>query len=346
MGSSISFLGVPLVVLFGTLVWMPESDVDRRLHYRVVVWTADVAALFLVAVMAALFVLEPQYERGEHLLLLLMSTGFGASMATVTGVVEVRSIHRGRERERAAVEARRHEREQQRLEYLNQYLRHEVLNEINKISGYADLLAVHTEVGGQCNEWARTIGQSSDEVGTFISSIRAIMNADAENLSVRTTDVTAVAEATAERVDDTDGGTQVVVDAPGPVYAAAGDLLDRVFVNLVENAVQHCDEPTVRIVVRSTDDSVTVRVCDDGTGIDDDTREMLFEPPESGDHGYGPFLSRHLVELYGGRLQLETTGDDGTTFRLRLDAASGLDHPSTRNRAVDEHGCDPEAAVP
>src|SRR6056297_1764704 len=47
-------LGVPLVVLFGGLVWMSESDVDRSLHYRVVLWAVGIAILFLIAVSTAL----------------------------------------------------------------------------------------------------------------------------------------------------------------------------------------------------------------------------------------------------------------------------------------------------
>ena len=334
-------LGVPLVVLFGGLVWMSESDVDQSLHYRVVVWAVGVAVLFLLAVATALFVLEPQYDRGEHLLMLLMATGFGASMGTVTGVVEARSINRGRAQERAAVEARRRKHEQQRLEYLNQYLRHEVLNEINKINGYADLLVAHTEQ--EEREWARIISQSSSEVGTFVSSIRAIMNADGGNLSIRPTDVTGIAETTADRVNGAESDGTVVVDAPGPVYAAAGELLDRVFVNLVENATQHCDDPTVRIVVRTEADGVVVGVRDDGTGIPDAARETLFEPPESGDHGYGLFLSQHLVELYGGRLTLETTGADGTVFRMGLEAASAPERPTRTGAGA---RTDPEPTVP
>ncbi len=313
-------LGVPLVVLFGATVWMSESDVDRSLHHRVVAWTVGVSVLFLVAVSTALFVLDPQYDRGEHLLMLLMSTGFGASMGTVTGIVETRSIHYGRARERAAVEARRRKHEQRRLEYLNQYLRHEVLNEVNKINGYAGLVASRLD-DDDVREWVEVIERSSDEVGTFIGSIRTIVNDDRESLEVRPTDVTAVAETTADRVGTTDDDTDVVVDAPGPVYAAAGDLLDRVFVNLVENAVEHCSGPTVRIVVRDEGDTVTARVSDDGSGIPEAVRATLFEPPESGDHGYGLFLSRHLVELYGGHLELEETGPDGTTFALCLEAA-------------------------
>jgi signal transduction histidine kinase len=320
-------LGVPVVVLFGAIVWMAESEVDRSLHYRVVAWTTGTSVLFLLAVSTSLFVLDPQYDRGEHLLMLLMSAGFGASMGTVTGIVETRSIHYGRAQERTAVEARRRKHEQRRLEYLNQYLRHEVLNEVNKINGYADLVATRLD-DDDAREWVEVIEQSSAEVGTFIASIRSIMNDDTENLHVRPTDVTAVAETTADRVRTTGDGTDVVVDAPGPVYAAAGDLLDRVFVNLVENAVEHCADPSVRITVRTEGETVTVGVRDDGPGIPDDARETLFDPPEAGDHGYGLFLSQHLVELYGGRLELDETGPDGTVFTMRLDAAGAPDHPN------------------
>jgi signal transduction histidine kinase len=322
-------LGVPLVVLFGGLVWMSESDVDRDLHYRILAWTLGVSLLFLIAVSATLFVLEPRYDRGEHLLMLLMATGFGASMGTVTGIVEVRSVHRGRARERATVRARRRKRERQRLEYLNQYLRHEVLNEVNKIQGYADLLEARLDDGSEAETWARVIERSSDEVGTFVSSIRAIMNADDENLRIRPVDVTAVAEATADRVRTTRSGSvdrsRVIVDAPGPTYATAGDLLDRVFVNLIENALDHGDDPTVRIAVRTDDRSVTVRVSDDGPGIPESERDDVFEPPESGDHGYGLFLNRHLLELYGGRLELTETGPGGTTFTMELRAVTADD---------------------
>jgi signal transduction histidine kinase len=320
-------LGVPLIVMFGATVWMAETDVDRSLHYRVVVWTLGVSVLFLVAVMTALFVLDPRYDRGEHLLMLLMSAGFGASMGTVTGVVEARSIHYGRAQERAVVEARRRRREQRRLEYLNQYLRHEVLNEVNKINGYAQLVEARIE-DGDVRDWVRVIERSSGEVGTFIASIRSIMNDEGENLDVRPSDVTAVAEATADRIGTTGGGATVTVDAPGPVYAAAGDLLDRVFVNLVENAVSHCEEPTVQIVICAQDGGVTVRISDDGPGIPEAIQETLFDPPESGDHGYGLFLSQHLVELYGGRLELGETGAEGTTFEMRLEAATRENRPN------------------
>jgi signal transduction histidine kinase len=314
-------LGVPVVVLFGAVVWMSESEVDRGLHYRIVAWTLGVCVLFLVAVSTTLFVLEPRYDRGEHLLMLLMGAGFGASMGSVTGIVEVRSVHRGRARERAIVEARRRKRERQRLEYLNQYLRHEVLNEVNKIEGYATLVGARLEPDSEAREWTRVIERSSDEVGTFVSSIRAIMNADDERLQIRPVDVAAVAETTADRVRTTAADSRVIVDAPGPTFATAGDLLDRVFLNLIENAVDHGDDPTVRIEVRTDGHRVSVRVTDDGPGIPEAKREDLFEPPESGDHGYGLFLSRNLVELYGGRLTLVDTGDQGTTFRMELDAA-------------------------
>jgi len=69
--------------------------------------------------------------------------------------------------------------------------------------------------------------------------------------------------------------------------------------------------------VSADDEWATVRIRDDGDGIPSATRETLFEPPESGDHGYGPFLTNHLVQVYGGRLAL------GETVRTAPSSSSG-----------------------
>ena len=92
------------------------------------------------------------------------------------------------------------------------------------------------------------------------------------------------------------------------------------------------------------DTVVVVRVCDDGTGIPDVVRETLFDPPESGDHGYGLFLSQHLVELYGGRLELDASGPEGTVFRMRLEATT-LER-ATRLETTPPSSRDPEPTVP
>ena len=64
-----------------------------------------------------------------------------------------------------------------------------------------------------------------------------------------------------------------------------------------------------------------VTVTDDGPGIPSRLRADLFKPRLDGalgSHGLGLPLSRRLVELIGGSLDLDSTGPDGTTFRIGL----------------------------
>jgi len=332
-------LGVPIVVLFGVLVWMSETEVDVDLHRRVVGWTVAAGGLLLAAMHASLFVLEPTYDRGEQLLLLLLGAGFGASMGAVTGMIETRSIHRGRERERSAMEARRREREQRRLEHLNQYLRHEVLNDINKIHGYARLLQQERSHDDAAAEWVEIVATQSEQVAEFVSSIRSLLAAGDHEPDLEPVDVRGLVREIADRIRRSHPRVSVTIDASEPAWAAAGDMLERVFSNLLYNAIEHGgDEPMIRIELRSDSEEVCVLIHDDGPGIPEGKRDTLFEPPDGGDHGYGLFLMQNIAELYGGRLELAHTGPDGSSFRVRFPAtnppADTLDPAPSRSTAA------------
>jgi signal transduction histidine kinase len=316
-------LGVPILVLVGGVLWMDETAVDDDLFPRVIGWTVGVGVFFLIAIAATLFVLEPRYDRGERLLMLQMAAGFGVSAGTVMGVIETRSIQRFRDRARAAVALRRRRQEKQRLQYLNQYLRHEVLNEVNKIGGYADMLASTVDADTTAARNVTVIQESADEVAAFIDAIRSLMDISDRDPQLKPVAVTQVAAEAVEQIRRVNPSATITVEGPATAAVRAGALLDRVITNLVENAIQHNgDGVTVRVEIETSDEHVWIRVHDDGTGIPARAQETLFEPPSSGDHGYGLYLTRHLVELYGGRLTLEQTGTAGTTFGIRLPAAA------------------------
>jgi signal transduction histidine kinase len=120
-----------------------------------------------------------------------------------------------------------------------------------------------------------------------------------------------------------DGAARVTVEAPDSAFVLAGDLANRVFRNLFENAIEHNEgRVAISVTVEAGAEWVSVRVRDDGSGIPDSAQSALFEPPRSGDHGYGLYLVANLVELYGGTLDLVETGLEGTEFRVRMPAAA------------------------
>jgi signal transduction histidine kinase len=314
----VMLLSIPSVVLLGATLWLRESKTDGDLHPRMLGWTIGMAGLFVVAMYTALFVIETQFDPGEQWLILLFSTGFGASAGTALGGMDIRSKQRERHREATMAVARQRKRERNQLEYLNQYLRHEVLNEATKIITHTELVEMRTDQQFEHADSLETIRNSGNEIATFIESIRTILDASNHEPQLSSVDVSEILEQEVVECRNTFPDVEIECEC-GPTHALGGDLLNRVFRNLLENAIEHNGrDVSISISVSTEADWVTVTIADDGTGIQPEKRETLFDPPASGDHGYGLFLTRNLVELYGGRIELDETGSDGTTFIVRL----------------------------
>jgi PAS domain S-box-containing protein len=107
----------------------------------------------------------------------------------------------------------------------------------------------------------------------------------------------------------------------------------QIMVNLLDNAAKYSAEGSAVVVSGCQDgERVVLRVRDHGPGIPVEGQELLFtrfgRVPGSrmrDGHvgtGLGLFLGRQLAQSMGGDLELETTGPEGTTFRLRLPTAS------------------------
>ena len=114
-------------------------------------------------------------------------------------------------------------------------------------------------------------------------------------------------------------------DLPG--VRTTEDHLVQVLLNLGLNALDALDAMeetgTVDFETGVENGWVTIRVRDGGCGIPEETRSHLFEPffttkPPGRGTGLGLFVSRGTIEAMGGRLDLERTGSDGTTFVVRL----------------------------
>ena len=114
-----------------------------------------------------------------------------------------------------------------------------------------------------------------------------------------------------------------VVDIP--TIWADHDRLEQVFVNVFDNAVRHAVGVTTICVTSSLDDragTVTVRVSDDGCGIDDELRARVFLPRQRGfvdgsGAGLGLAIARGIVEAHGGAIVIEPTLR-GTTVAVTI----------------------------
>jgi signal transduction histidine kinase/CheY-like chemotaxis protein len=88
----------------------------------------------------------------------------------------------------------------------------------------------------------------------------------------------------------------------------ADDLVGQVFTNLIGNSVKFCTEtPEITMTVQDQAEQVQVTVADNGPGIPDDLKPEVFDRFRKGrskksGKGLGLFITRHLIEGYGGRI--------------------------------------------
>ncbi len=147
----------------------------------------------------------------------------------------------------------------------------------------------------------------------------------------------------------------------GPTCVGDANLLDRLFLNLLDNAVKHSPPGgLVSVSLHTTDGWHVVDVRDEGAGIPPEAQPMLFDrffrvdtsrsraasaaratgstPHASPDFarlassgaGLGLAIARSIVEAHGGTVTLHETSARGSCFRVQLPVPSGPVAGATR----------------
>jgi two-component system sensor histidine kinase KdpD len=126
------------------------------------------------------------------------------------------------------------------------------------------------------------------------------------------------------------GLDRVKVEVDDAVVLADAGLLERVLVNLVDNALRYAPDSIVRVNAGKVGGRVLINVVDEGPGIPRGTEEQLFEPfqrlgdqDNSSGVGLGLSVARGFVEAMGGNIATTDTPGGGLTVVVDLPAAEG-----------------------
>ena len=213
---------------------------------------------------------------------------------------------------------------------------HELLTPLTVLAGYLSLLA-DGSVGSPPEAWKAPLGILMAKTRELERIVRDLLTASRleiippplarEVLDMREV-VDRAVERARPRADLLDA--EVVVDLPGdPVPAEADpEKLGRVLDDIINNGLTYTTRPPkLRIRVSADSSRAIVRVEDNGVGISESERERVFDRLyRVGDSeivvpgiGLGLYISRELVETYGGSLVVESsTLGRGSVFALTL----------------------------
>ncbi len=113
-------------------------------------------------------------------------------------------------------------------------------------------------------------------------------------------------------------------------YTVRGDetQLTSMFTNLIDNAVKYTPPGgRVEVVGGSEDSEIVIRIADTGIGIPEGKLSRIFErfyrvdrarSKATGGTGLGLSIVRHVAENHGGRVTVESTPGEGSTFTVHL----------------------------
>lgn len=225
-------------------------------------------------------------------------------------------------------------------ERLMAFVVHDLKNPVASMDVQAQMLLRDKGISASSRAMLTQMRAEAKNLTRMIGNLLDIAKADEGKLSVALGDVDVVAlvagvVAEIEPVAEA-RGVSLSTDVGPSLARADADLLRRVLVNLVENAVRHTPKGReVGIVARAEARSFVFEVTDAGPGVADAMRTKIFDPfvqldgsashASRGGRGLGLAFCKLAVVAHGGTIEVvDREGEEGAVFRLSLP----LDLPS------------------
>lgn len=186
----------------------------------------------------------------------------------------------------------------------------------------------------------QTVGNATQKMQRMLVALRK------GSFETTATGTVAVDEVVREAVRQCSNRTPLpVLDSAQPGRARADrDRLLSVLQHLIQNAQEACDEHgQVILTVVSADNDVTVKIRDNGCGMDASfVRERLFRPFDTtkgnAGMGIGAWQARETVRSFGGDITVTSSPGQGSEFSLRLvrvnDREDGNGKPGQESEAL------------
>ena len=223
-------------------------------------------------------------------------------------------------------------------------LSHELRTPLNGVVGYLRLLKMDVLAGDGRSQAIAAVGRCVTSLTQIIEDVLDVSSivSGRLRLEIAQVDLAEVMREAVETVrpaiDAKEIRLEMALDPELPPVAGDADRLRQVFWNVLSNAVKFTHRGgAIRVHVAVRGSVAETSVTDNGAGIPLDFLPYVFDrfrqadagaTRSTGGLGLGLAISRHLVELQGGRMTVESDGPGtGATFRVELPLR--LDHSSS-----------------
>lgn len=216
---------------------------------------------------------------------------------------------------------------------------HELKTPLTSLKGFAQLTIRQIDRHGmpdpiQLREAMRVIEQESAKLTLLVAKLLDVSRVEDHRLQLETqpTDLAVLLEEVVARVRVV-GQRSITLARPPSLMVMADPLrMEQVITNLLDNAVKYSPEgePVEVDLWMTAPNRACLSVRDHGTGIPPEGRRRIFDrfyqahrDAKYGGMGLGLYISKHIVVLHGGHIDVEFPSDGGTRFVVTLPTREG-----------------------
>jgi PAS domain S-box-containing protein len=208
------------------------------------------------------------------------------------------------------------QRANRKLNTLSSITSHDILNQISAIIMYLSL-AEEEVTDPMTHEHLHKIEQITQLIQKQIRFSR-----DYRNIGSRPPQWLKVSRTIKNAMTDLNISNVIVETSLNDLEIFADLLLEKVFYNLLDNALQHGKKVTViRFSFKETPDGIFICCEDDGVGVLTNAKERIFKREYYRNTGYGLFLAADILSVTG--LTIKETGEPGIGARFEIHVPHG-----------------------
>ena len=206
-------------------------------------------------------------------------------------------------------------------------MRHDLLNPIGVIRNYAELMLEEEENEDKKNDLRLILKTAKKLISMIENASKYEMLTNTEDMVYEKRDLTKVFEEVITQYMPAAEKKGIKVDflPDRPLTALVHYTIEDVFVNLLDNAIKYSPpNTTITIDILDRGDAYLISVADQGEGVPDDYKTVIFERFKRGGKkgvkgtGLGLAIVKRVVEVHKGRVWVEDNPGGGSIFYVEL----------------------------
>ena len=209
---------------------------------------------------------------------------------------------------------------------------HELKTPLTSISGFAELMENHLVAPEDVPEFAAKIHRESERLLTLVNDIIKVSQLDDKEVyyGKENIDLLSFAKEVCDRLEPMAQSRNVTVELSGDavLYLASRQLMNDLFYNLIENGIKY-NKPNGKLWVTVSEKKghPCISVKDTGIGVPMKYQSRIFErffrvdkshSKQTGGTGLGLSIVKHVVEYYGGYIEIHSKMEEGTEIVVHL----------------------------